>query len=261
MDVATVVGLGLAVGAIFVSMMMEGSNPAALIEPPAMLLIIGGTIGVTMTGFSLKDVTGIAKVFLKALMPGPPQDPAAAIEQMVHFSDRARRDGLLALEEEAKGIEDDFLRKGLQMAIDGTDPEVVREVLETEIESIRERHKVGAKFFADAGAFSPTLGVLGTVIGLVHMLENLDDPSKMGPLIAAAFVATLWGVMMANVLWLPIANKLKRLSMEELHYKSLVLEGILAIQAGSNPRTVADKLKSYLAPAERAEVGEERKTA
>lgn len=261
MDIATVVGLGLAFGALFVSMIMEGSNPASMIAPPAMILIIGGTLGVTIAGSSLKDVTGIAKVLLKAIMPGPPHDPAAAIEQMVHFSDRARRDGLLALEEEAKNVEDDFLRRGLQMAIDGTDPEVVREVLETEIEAMRERHKIGAKFFADAGAYSPTLGVLGTVIGLVHMLEKFEDPSSMGHLIAAAFLATLWGVMMANVLWLPIANKLKRLSMEELHYKSLLLEGILAIQAGSNPRTVADKLKSYLAPAERAEVNEERKTA
>ena len=148
------------------------------------------------------------------------------------------------------------------MAIDGTDPEVVREVMETEIAAIRERHKVGASFFTNMGAFAPTLGIIGTVLGLVHMLENLSDPSSMGPLIAAAFIATLWGVMSANVFFLPIANKLKRASTEEVAFKELVVEGVLAIQAGANPRAVGEKLKSFLPPKEREEIEEnERKSA
>lgn len=262
MDLASVIGIVLALGAIFGSMIMEGGNPAALLHPGPMMLVFGGTIGVTMIGYTLKDVTGIAKVVLKAFMPGPPPETGETISQMVSFADKARRDGLLALEEEAKNIEDPFLKRGIQMAIDGTDPEVVREVMETEVAAIRERHKVGAKFFADMGAFAPTLGIIGTVLGLVHMLENLSDPSSMGPLIAAAFIATLWGVMSANVFFLPISNKLKRASTEEVAFKELVLEGVLSIQAGSNPRAVAEKLKSFLPPKEREEIGDsERKSA
>jgi chemotaxis protein MotA len=262
MDLASVVGLGLALGAVFGSMIMEGGNPASLIEPPAMLLVFVGTIGATMSGYTMKDITGIAKVVMKAFMPGPPPETGQTIEQMVGFADKARRDGLLALEEEAKSIEDPFLKRGIQMAIDGTDPEVVREVLETEVAALKERHKVGAKFFGDMGAFAPTLGIIGTVLGLVHMLENLSDPSSMGPLIASAFVATLWGVMSANLIYLPISNKLKRSSAEEVAFKELVVEGVLAIQAGANPRAVGEKLKSFLPPKEREELDEgERKSA
>jgi chemotaxis protein MotA len=262
MDIATLAGVGLAFFAVVLSMIMEGGNPAALVSHPApIILVLGGTLGATMAGYELKDITGIAKVAMKAFMPGPPIEATESIEQVVHFADRARRDGLLALEEEAKNIEDPFLQKGLQLAIDGTDPDVVRDVLETEIAALKERHKFGAKFFADMGAFAPTLGIIGTVLGLVHMLENLDDPSSMGPLIAAAFVATLWGVMTANLIWLPISNKLKRASAEEVHHKELILEGVLAIQAGANPRTVTEKLKSYLPPSQRDEIGDEKQSA
>jgi len=261
-DIASAAGIGLAFAAVILSMVMEGGNPAALVSHPApIILVLGGTLGATMSGYSMKDLSAVPKVAMKAFMPGPPQDPTEAIETVVHFSDRARRDGLLALEDEVKEVEDPFLRKGLQLAIDGTDPEIVREVLETEISALRERHKVGAQFFANMGAFAPTLGIIGTVLGLVHMLENLSDPSSMGPLIAAAFVATLWGVMTANLIYLPISNKLKRASAEEIHHKELVLEGVLSIQAGANPRTVTEKLKSYLPPAEREEIGEERQSA
>ncbi len=262
MDIATLIGIGLAFGAVILSMIMEGGDPVVLVTHPApILLVLGGTIGVTMAGYDIKDVMAIPKVMIKAFMPGPPIQLAESIGVIVHFADKARRDGLLALEEEAKGVEDPFLRKGLQLAIDGTDPEVVRDVLETEIAALKERHKLGAKFFGDAGAFAPTLGIIGTVLGLVHMLENLADPSSMGPLIAAAFIATLWGVMTANLVFLPLSNKLKRSSSEEVHHKELVLEGVLAIQAGANPRTVTEKLKSYLPPGERDEIGDEKQSA
>ena len=261
MDLATVVGIVLAFGAVMGSMIMEGGDPAALLEPGPLLLVFGGTIGAAMSGYTMKDMASVPKAAIKAFMPGTPAEPTEAIEQMVRFADRARRDGLLALEEEAKDIEDPFLKRGIQMAIDGTDPEIVRDVLETEVTALKERHKTSAKFFADMGAYAPTLGIIGTVLGLVHMLENLSDPESMGPLIAAAFIATLWGVMSANLMWLPISNKLKRASAEEVAYKELVLEGILSIQAGSNPRTVADKLKSFLPPAAREEISEERKSA
>ena len=262
MDPITLVGLVLGLGAIMLSMVMEGGNPSVLVTHPApIILVLGGSIGATMVGYTLKDMAGIAKVTLKAFLPGPPHDRGGAIDQMVQFADRARRDGLLALEEDAKNIDDDFLQKGVQMAIDGTDPETVREVLETEIATLRERHKTGAAFYTHLGGFAPTIGIIGTVLGLIHALENLDDPSSIGPLIGAAFLATLWGVMSANCIFLPIANKLKRVSAEEIAYKELVLEGILSIQAGANPRTVAEKLKSYLPPSEREDVGEVKRSA
>ena len=262
MDLASLLGVVIGLGAIMVAMVMEGGNPADLVSHPSpIILVVGGSLGATMMGYTVKDLTGIVKVTMKAFFPGKPHDRGEAIEQMVEFADRARRDGLLALEEDAKNIEDDFLRKGVQMAIDGTDPESVREVLETEIASLRERHKVGASFFANLGAFAPTIGIIGTVIGLVHALEQLDDPSSIGPLIGAAFLATLWGVMTANCLYLPISNKLKRVSAEEVAYKELVLEGILSIQSGSTPRMVAEKLKTFLPPKEREDVGEAKKSA
>lgn len=262
MDPATLAGVGLAFVAVLVSMVMEGGNPAALVTHPApIVLVLGGTLGATMAGYKMSDLAAVPKVAIKAFMPGSSVEPTEVVETVVHFADRARRDGLLALEDEAKDVEDPFLRKGLQLAIDGTDPEVVREVLETEIAALRERHKVGAQFFANMGAFAPTLGIIGTVLGLVHMLENLDDPSSMGPLIAAAFVATLWGVMTANLIYLPISNKLKRASAEEVAHREMVLDAILSIQAGANPRTVTEKLKSYLPPAIREGLDEERKSA
>jgi chemotaxis protein MotA len=261
-DIASLAGLAVGFGAIFLSMIMEGGNPAMLVSHPSpIILVLGGTLGATMIGYTMKDIVGIAKVLMKAFMPGAPPEPADAIDQVVHFADRARRDGLLVLEEEIKDVDDEFLRKGVQMAIDGSDPDTVREVMETEIAALRERHKVGAKFFTDMGGFAPTVGIIGTVIGLTHALEQLDDPSSIGPLIGAAFLATLWGVMSANCIFLPVANKLKRTSGEEVAYKELVLEGILSIQAGANPRAVADKLRSFLPPGEREDVGEVKKSA
>src|SRR5689334_18347120 len=150
MDPASAAGIGLAFAAVLISMVMEGGNPAALVEAPApIILVVLGTLGATMAGYDLKDIKGIAKVAMKAFMPGKPIEATESIETIVHFADRARRDGLLALEEEAKEVEDPFLKKGLQLAIDGTDPDIVRDVLETEIAALKERHKVGAKFFGD----------------------------------------------------------------------------------------------------------------
>jgi len=262
MDLATVIGLVVGFGAIVMSTIMEGGDPAAMVTHPApILLVIGGSFGATIMGVTMKDLAAFPKTLIKAFMPGTPTEPTEAIEQMVQFADRARRDGLLALEEDVKNIDDEFLQKGIQMAIDGTDPETVREVLETEIAALRERHKAGGQFFANLGAYAPTVGIIGTVLGLTHALEKLDDPAAIGPLIGAAFLATLWGVMSANCIWLPIAAKLKRISGEEVAYKELVLEGILSIQNGSNPRTVAEKLKSFLPPGEREDVGEVKKSA
>ena len=250
MDPGTFAGIALALGCLFGSVVMEGGNPAAIIAPGPLILVFGGTFGVAMASGLLKDATGIAGVMKGALL-GKKQDHGDSIGQLVSFAEKARREGLLALEEAARNVEDPFLKKGLELAVDGTDPEELRDILENELYAMKARHKVGIKFFENMGGFAPTLGIIGTVLGLVHVLENLSDPGHLGPLISSAFIATLWGVLSANIFWLPMANKLKRVSDIEVHHRELLLEGILSIQAGANPRVIEQKLLTYLAPKER----------
>jgi chemotaxis protein MotA len=198
-----------------------------------------------MAGTMLKDTIGVINSFKRAFL-GKATPPDALVDAIVKLAEKARREGLLALEDAMKDVADPFLKKGLQLAIDGTDSEELRDILEAEVDAKRRTDKVGAKFFADMGGFAPTIGIIGTVLGLVHVLENLSDPAKLGHLIAGAFVATLWGVMTANVLWLPMGNKLKRLSDVECAQMELVIAGIINIQAGANPRLVAQKLRSLI---------------
>jgi chemotaxis protein MotA len=245
MDPASLVGIALAFGAIFGSMIMEGGNPASILLLPPIVLVIFGTFGAAMTGAMLKDTIGLVNLFKKALL-AKKIEGSQTIDVLVKLADRARREGLLALEDEVRKVEDPFLRKGLELAIDGTDSEDLREIMESEIESKKRHDKAGAKLFADMGGFAPTIGIIGTVLGLVHVLENLSDPSKLGHLIAGAFVATLFGVMTANVVWLPLSNRLKRISELEAEQMMLAVEGVLAVQAGANPRLIARKLRSLV---------------
>jgi chemotaxis protein MotA len=189
------------------------------------------------------------------------EDVSQTIKMLVGFAERARREGLLALEDEAKDVDDVFLKKGIQLAIDGTDPELVRDIMQTDIAFLGTRHHAGSSFFATMGGFAPTLGVIGTVSGLVHMLANLSDPGSMGPSIAAAFIATLYGVSSANLVFLPLSNKLKHVSAEEVQVREIVMEGILSIQSGDNPRIVEEKLKAFLSPKLRAAFQEEEEPA
>jgi chemotaxis protein MotA len=246
-DPAGFAGIGLAFAAICVSMLMEGGNPASMMLIPSIILVFGGTIGAAMAGGVLKDTLGIGKLLQRALMSKvtPPDD---LVDAVVKLADRARREGLLALEDAVKGVEDPFLRRGLELAIDGTDPDELRDILECEVEAKSKSDLVGAKLFADMGGYAPTIGIIGTVLGLVHVLENLSDPGQLGHLIAGAFVATLWGVMTANVIWLPLSSRLKRIAGLESAQMELAIEGIIAIQAGANPRLVAQKLRSLLPP-------------
>lgn len=250
MDYATPAGIFLALAAILVNTIMSGGSPMALLAPNSMLLVFGGTIGVSIAGFMLKDAGSLVQAFKAAVLTkATPGDEA--IGQLVSLAETARRDGLLALESSASSISDPFFRKGVELAVDGTDPEEVREILEREIDSMRVRHRRAAKFFSDMGGFAPTIGILGTVLGLVHVLAHLSTPDKLGPLIGDAFTATLWGVLSANVFWIPIANKLKNLSETEARNRELVMDGILAIQAGSNPRMLEQQLLTYLPPKQR----------
>lgn len=254
MDLATIIGLVMCWGAFFGSIIMEGGELKAMINPSAMLLVFGGTLGATMISFPLSSIIGLPGVVLKAFK-GKKEDPGTTIKMLVRFAEKARREGLLALEEEARSVDDVFLKKGIQLAIDGTDPELVREIMETEVAFLGTRHHEGANIFATMGGFSPTLGVIGTVAGLVHMLANLSDPGSMGPSIAAAFIATLYGVSSANLVFLPLSNKLKVSSAAEVLGREIVMEGILSIQAGDNPRIVEEKLKSFLSPKVRNKIG------
>jgi chemotaxis protein MotA len=249
MDLATIVGVLLAFGGIFGAQVMEGGNPASLMLPAPMLLVVFGTLGAAMASGILKDATGLPKQIIRAFT-AKQVSSGALVESVVGLAERARREGLLALEDAAKSVADPFLRRGLEMAIDGTDPEELGEILHGEVEAKRKADKAAAKIFADMGGYAPTIGIIGTVMGLVHVLSSLSDPSKLGELIAGAFVATLWGVMLANVVFLPMAARLKRVSELECEQMELAIEGILAIQAGANPRLVAQKLKSLLPPGE-----------
>jgi chemotaxis protein MotA len=247
MDPATLVGLAVAFGAVFVALFIEGGDPMSLLLPGPMLLVLGGTIGVGIAGGLLRDlklVLGTAK----AAVLGKPGRADATISAVVTLAERARREGLLALEDAAREVDDEFLAEGLRSAIDGTDPEDLREILQDRIDSKRTADRAAAKVFADMGGYAPTIGIIGTVMSLVHVLENLSDPGSLGHAIAAAFVATLWGVMTANLVWLPISSRIRRVSDIECAQMQLALEGILSIQAGANPRVVAERLRSLVPP-------------
>ncbi|TNM44249.1 motility protein A [Nocardioides albidus] len=217
----------------------------SLILLPPMLLVLGTTVMVTVAGGTMADAKA-AGTNVKRAISGSVEPADALVPQVVSLAERARREGLLALEDSLRDIDDPFLVKGVTMAIDGTDPEDVRDILEAELRAKKRDDKQAAKFFSDAGGYAPTIGIIGTVMGLVHVLENLASPEELGHLIAGAFVATLWGVMSANVVWLPLANRLKRLGELECARMEVAIEGVAAIQAGANPRLVAEKLRSLL---------------
>ncbi len=252
-DRMTLIGIGAALACVVMSMVLDGGSPVTLFKPAPLILVWGGTLAASIAGVMRADVKTIRSVMKRATR-GDSHSPGENIEQIVSLAEVARREGLLALEKASEGITDPFFKKGIELTVDGTDPEEVREVMEGEIDGLRERHKAGAKFFTDMGGFSPTLGILGTVIGLVHVLANLSTPGALGPSIASAFTATLWGVLMANLIWLPIANKLRRISELEVQTRRLVLEGILAIQAGSSPRMIEARLLAYLPQQQRESV-------
>jgi chemotaxis protein MotA len=256
MKAATAIGIGVSITGLLLGSMMEGTSPASFMNIPAMLIVFVGTFGATLAGSTVERIKQIPALYKKAITPDKP-DLSSQLELLVGFAERARREGLLALDDEVAELEDAFTKKGLQLVVDGTDPELVREILDNEIDGMASRHAAGAQPFEKAGGLAPTLGIIGTVMGLVHVLQNLSQPATLGPAISGAFIATLFGVASANLVFLPVANKLKLLSGEEQELRTMTLEGILAIQAGDNPRVVADKLLSFIPPSERASDGDE----
>jgi chemotaxis protein MotA len=257
MDIATILGLVLAWGALFGSLMLEGGNLASLVNIPAFVLVVFGTIGATVTGTSMKTLTSIPGI-LRSTIKGSSMDPAGLIQSMVEFARKARREGVLSLEAAVQDVDNEFLRKGVMLVVDGTPSVMVREILETEVVGMQERHKVGETVFTSLGGFSPTLGIIGTVMGLINMLARLSEPGKMGHAIAAAFIATLYGVSLANLAYLPIAGKLKSKTAEEVVACEMIIEGVLSIQAGDNARIVETRMMAFLPPAVREQIEEER---
>lgn len=245
MDLATALGIGLGILAILAGNVMEGGHPGALMLVPPMLIVFGGTIGAAVAGGTLDDAKQAVRA-LRHAVTAKPSRPAELVPVVVNLADRARREGLLALEEALADLDDPFLERGVTMAVDGTDPEELRDILDAEIHVKRVADRQSAKFFNDMGGYAPTIGIVGTVMGLVHVLENLSQPDKLGHLIAGAFVATLWGVLSANMLWLPIGNRIRRISDLEVARMEIVVEGVMSIQAGSNPRAVSQRLLSLL---------------
>jgi chemotaxis protein MotA len=239
--------VGGAVACVFLAMIMDGSSPAVLFKPAPLLLVFGGTLAVGAAGFMKRDMKSI-KGILKSAFGVPDPNTEEDIESIFQFASIARKDGLLALESASKDVSDPFLRRCVQLAVDGTDPEEMQDILEGEIGATEEHLKMGAKFFQDLGGFSPTLGIIGTVVGLIHVLQNLNDPSTIGEAIGSAFTATLWGVMAANVFWLPISNKLKRAAQIEVQRKHMILDGMLAVQSGSSPRMIKARMEAHLPP-------------
>lgn len=260
MDLAVIIGLVVAFGALFGSQILDGGSPSSLFMVAPLLLVFFGTFGAAMVGGVMKDSVSIPKTLLRALTARI-QPPNTLVESVVKLAERARREGLLALEDAAKEVEHPFLRRGLELAIDGTDPEELDEILQAEVAAKRKADKAASKIFENMGGYAPTIGILGTVMSMVHVMENLDKPESLGESIAAAFLATLWGVATANLVWLPIAERLKRISGLECEQMELAIEGVLAIQAGSNPRLVAQKLQSLLPPDAKPAPAEKAKKA
>ena len=246
MDLTTIGGIVLALASIFVGQALEGGHASSLGQATAGIIVLGGTFGATAVAFPMKD-------FIRGLKLGgqvikdKKNDTASLMQQIVDLAGVARRDGVLALEQRLAEIKEPFLKRAVGFIVDGVDATVARDALEQEIHHSHEEGVVGAKVFESMGGYAPTVGILGAVLGLIHVMENLTDPGKMGSGIATAFVATVYGVASANLLFLPAANKLKLKLEREAQAKTVALEGILAVQLGENPRLIEERLRSYLA--------------
>jgi chemotaxis protein MotA len=248
LDLATLLGFVVGIGSILASVILEHGNIMSYFNVSAGLIVFGGSIGILMVCYPMSVVKNMPKVLMHTIKE-PKHDLGGVIQEFVRLAEKARKEGLLALEQETANISDPLLRKGITLVVDGTDPEMVRGVMEIEIAAREARHEVGISACEAMGGFAPTLGILGTVMGLIRILAHIASASEMAASIATAFTATLYGVGSANLFWLPVASKLKRRAAAEAETSALIVDGVAAIQAGDNPRIVQEKLAGYLAPA------------
>lgn len=246
MDKISIFGLTIGIAAILLGQVLEGGHVASLLQPTAFLIVVGGTLGAVM-------LQSPWPVFRDGLLMGkwvfvpPPANPAGLVDQVVRWSHMARKEGLLALENQMQTIRDPFMRNGLQLLVDGVEPERLREALEIEIEGWERQLKLAAKIWESAGGYSPTIGILGAVMGLIHVMENLSDPSKLGAGIAVAFVATIYGVGAANLIFLPIAKKLLIHITRLVALREMFIDGLVGIANGDNPRIIESRMRGYIA--------------
>lgn len=246
MDIATLLGIVSAFGLVIMAITM-GGGLSLFINPPSLMIVIGGTLGATMMNYPIKEVIGAVGV-VKNVFLSRSIGLGDLIRQFVEFASKARREGILALESDAGEIDDDFLRKGVQLLVDGLEPHAIQEILDTEVDFVRERHQLGAEIFSTMGSFAPALGMIGTLIGLVQMLQSMDDPSSIGPAMAVALLTTFYGSVMANLVCIPIAGKLRTRSKEESLAKELIIQGVIGLTKGDNPRVLEQKLLVFMAP-------------
>lgn len=261
MDLASLLGLILSLGLMVFGIVFEDTglnfgNIVSFLHVPSALITFGGSFAAVLAqSESIGDFVSGLKSFTLVTKVTPTSE-SEIIHKIIDLSNVARKEGLLALEEAANEVEDDFLKKGILLIVDGTDPELVRSILESELTAIEERHSSKVGFWESIAAMGPAWGMIGTLIGLINMLGQLDDPSTVGPSMSTALITTYYGSLLANWLCTPVANKLKAKSGKEIQMKEVMVEGLLSIQAGENPRVIEEKLKSFLAPAERASFAE-----
>lgn len=263
MDIASLVGLVVCIVLVLWAIISgAGSVQMAVrsfVEFQSMMITFGGSFLCVMAMCTLKDYLNGLKSFM-LIFKVTAADMAGMIKKVIELSNVARKEGLLSLEEAANDLEDEFMKKGILLIVDGTDPDLVRSIMDTELVSIEGRHKKVIKFWEDLGAMGPAWGMIGTLVGLVNMLQNMSDPSSIGPAMSVALLTTLYGSILANWICAPVANKLKVNNETEMMLKEIMIEGLLSIQAGENPRVIEEKLKSFLPPKDRAltdEGGEE----
>lgn len=248
MDLATIIGMFLGLGLVSYAIFSKaGENAGAFLDSDSAMIVIGGAIASVMASFPLARFLKTGKVFAKALVHKE-LSTQKLIDDLVGYAEVARRDGILSLENAIKEADDPFIIKGIQMAVDGTDPELIEQIMNNELEAIVERHDNGKAIFDAIGKYAPAYGMIGTLVGLVIMLMNMSNPDSIGPAMAVALLTTLYGSLFANVFALPIADKLGQRNDEELLYKSIIIKGVMSIQSGDNPRIVEQKLKTFLPP-------------
>lgn len=259
MDTATIIGL-LAGVALMLWAIMGKSDLGTFMDGSSVAIVLGGAVSAALISFPLRNILGIAKV-VKNCFFSKAGDPNALIADVVRYAEIARRDGILSLENVTNEIADPFIVSGIQMAVDGTDPELIETIMMNDLETIEARHNEGKALFDNIGKYAPAFGMIGTLIGLVIMLQNMNDPSKVGPAMAVALLTTLYGALIANLVALPMADKLGVRSREELLLKMIVIKGVMAIQSGDNPRIVEQKLKTFLPNRLRIEEGRRAEAA
>ncbi len=246
MDITTLIGILIA-GSLVVASILMGGSGSWFINTPSLMIVLGGTMGATLLAYPLKEVLGVIGVVRNVFLYRS-QSATDLIPLLAGFARKARQEGILSFEAEIQKVDDPFLTRGLQMAIDGMEASSIEEVLSTEILYVSERHRLGAEIFTTMGSYAPAVGMLGTIIGLVQMLMQMEDPSQIGPPMAVALLTTFYGTLLANLVCLPIAAKLRIRSKQEILVKTMSLEGVLSIQSGDNYRVVEQKLKAFIAP-------------